>query len=377
MKKNTQNELLEEKIQMYKKDFEELNGEEKKLLAYRKIIELYKNGSLSGQNEKQLNSYDNVLAIIKAADYECGFIGPMFSNYKCKIAQKNREIYKESLISYNKVLNNYKDLSRELNINSSLELSHLFTYMLWNGYYSVTKEHTYKMQDILLIPGLLSFDAIKGQGVCLAYASLLHDYLKVCDKNSSILECKVLTGKKDVSWSYQSEIERNVENNISSRILNIILSPFIKILTNKLGDHAVTLIEENDKLFIYDPTNSYVLNIKNSDIATIINGKGDFKLKPFSALMVTSDMADMESIGVLEKLLFDSINPAFNKKEIISTFENIMELIQDNKKLLDDAYDNIHCELEFIEKQTNEFGDVREIARDKYKVKDKYKFFYK
>ena len=358
--KNTQNEVIEQRVKIYKEYFDGLNSEEKKLLAYKKIIESHKNNSLNNQDGETLNSYDEVLAIIKAADYECGFIGPMVSNYMCKITQKSREIYKESLISYDKVLKNYSDLSRKLNINSSLELSHLFTYMLWNGYYSVTKKHTYKMQDRLLIPGLFSFDAIKGQGVCLAYASLLHDYLTVCDKKSSVLECKVPTKKNSISFNYHPEIERNSKNNLSSRISNIIFSPFIKIVTNKVGNHAVTLIEENEKLFIYDPTNLYVLNITNSDIATIINGKGDFELKPFSTLIFTSDI---DSIEVLEKLIFNSITQSFNRKEVIFTYENIMELIQENIKLLDDAYDNIHCELEFIEKQTNEFGGMRKVLK--------------
>lgn len=369
MEKNTEKEIIEQKFEIYKEYFDGLNREEKKLLAYKKIIELYKN-----QDKKNLDSYDEIFAIIKAADYECSFFGPMIANYMCKLSQKSREIYKDSLVSYNKVLKNYQALANDLNITSSLELSHLFSYMLWNGYYSAQKKHSYKMQDRLLIPGIFSFDVIRGQGVCLSYSSLLHDYLTVCDKKSSVLEVNAPSRKKDVSFCYRPKIERNDENNLSSKIQSVAFSPFINLITNKIGNHSVTLIEENDKLFIYDSTNLCVLNITNSDMATIINGKGDFKLKPISTLIFTSNM---ESIKVLEKLLFDSINPAFNKKEIIFTFENITELIQDNKKLLDDAYDNIHCELEFIKKQTDEFGGMREIARDKYKVKDINKLFYK
>lgn len=76
-----------------------------------------------------------------------------------------KELYKESLICYNKILENYSILAQELNINNSLELSHLFAYMLWNGYYSVTKKHVYKLQERMMLPGMHSFDVIKGKEI--------------------------------------------------------------------------------------------------------------------------------------------------------------------------------------------------------------------
>ena len=49
-------------------------------------------------------------------------------------------------------------------------------------------------------------------------------------------------------------------------------------LTNKTGNHAVTLIGDSGKMFIYDPTNLYVLNVIDEATATIINGKGNFAI---------------------------------------------------------------------------------------------------
>jgi len=272
----------------------------------------------------------------------------------CDSDSKYKDLYMESLISYNKVLENYKLLSQELGIEDSLSLSHLFSYMLWNGYYSVSKTHSYKLQDRLLLPSMHSFDVIKGGGVCLAYAELLHNYLTVCDKKSSLLDCKCPTGKNDISCSYRPEIERSIKNSFSGKTLYQILVLLLRGLVNKTGNHSVTLIEEDDKLFIYDPTNLYVLNVVSENTASIINGSGNFQIKPFSTLIMKPDSDDNR---LFERLVSGiEIAPAFTRREIIFSFENIIELINNNINMLDDAYDNIHSELEIIDRQTDEIG---------------------
>lgn len=352
-------QLVAEKAEIYKKDFEGLSKKHQKLLAYRKIIELAQNNKSTEytlENSKDnvvLELNDEIKAIMEASDYNCGLIGPLVLNSMQNRAKDIKELYKKSLDSYTKVLENYKLLAKELNIHNSLELSHLFTYMLWNGYYSVNKTHCYKLKGRLLLSTMNSFDVIRGQGVCLAYAQLLHDYLTTCDKKSSLMTCKVPTRKKTVSCNYRPEIERTIENNFGSILSSKIGMIFFRWLINKIGNHAVTLAEENDKLFVYDPTNIFVLNVTGENKASIINGKGDFELKPFSSLIF---QPDSDPNKLFEKLLFDSIEPAFTRQEIIFSFENIMELLNNNIKLLDDAYDNIHSELEVINKQTNEIG---------------------
>lgn len=273
---------------------------------------------------------------------------------------KYKEIYKESLIHYNKILENYKKLAQDLRLNASLDLSHLFTYMLWNGYFSVTKEHFYKLQERLLLPGMYSFDVIKGRGVCLAYAELLHNYLSICGKYSSILTCKVPTEKNAVSCDYRPKIERHTKNSASSKISSTLMTFFLGGLINKLGNHAITLIEENENLYCYDPTNLYALNIQSSLTASIINGKGEFQIKPLMTV-ITNPHSDPNHL--YEKLLLGNIKPALTRKEFIFSFENIIELINNNINLLNDAYDNIHSDLEYINKQTEEIGDYHKALK--------------
>lgn len=374
MKKVKKHEIIEELTKKYKPEFKGMNEKQKKLLAYRKIIELKKdyksvqellkmmenNPMAALMLREDLNNKDKIIAIAKASDNS---IKPSEAKILYNVyntGEEYKKIYNSSLISYSKILENYKLLAQELNINSALDLSHLLTYMLWNGYYSVSKKHIYSLQKRLLLIGMHSFDVIKGHGVCLAYAELLHNYLTICEKKSSIINCKVPETKKNISRDYYPNIERNIKSNIPSNILNKILMPFSNLIESKVGNHVITLIEENNKLFIYDPTNLYVFNIVDENTASIITGNGNYYIKLFSTLMFNPNPDPNQ---LFETLLSNNVYPAFDKNEIIFSFENILELINNNISLMDDAYDNIHKELEVIDKQTNEIGENRKVLK--------------
>ena len=361
----------EKRMEELKQEFKDLTEEQKELLLYRKIIET---GKIE-DNSKGFNSFyynqginsDELLCLIKAADI--GFLKPLVVYVMRDYKLKYQEIYKESLICYNNVLKNYKKLAQELKINSSLDLSHLLTYMLWNGYFSVNKKHFYKLQERLLLPGMYSFDVIKGKGVCLAYAELLHNYLSTCGKDSSILNCKVPTKKNAISRDYCPKIERNIKINISSRVLSSFTTFFLGGLINKSGNHSITLIEEDGKMYAYDPTNLYALNIKDASTASIINGNGEFQIKPLMTIIIEPHC---DSKHLYEKLLSENVKPALSRKEFIFSFENLIEIINENISLLDDAYDNIHKDLEFIDKQTDEIGGSYKTFK-KIKKENNYK----
>ncbi len=364
---NVQSDKLEQKTEALKLEFKDLTKEQKELLLYRKIVEIGKKEYNSKENNNQDINLNELLVLIKAADI--GYLKPLIVYARHYHKLKCQEIYKESLICYNNILKNYKKLAQELKINSSLDLSHLLTYMLWNGYFSVSKEHYYKLQERLLLPGMYSFDVIKGKGVCLAYAELLHNYLSICQKDSSILICKVPKNKNAISCDYRPKIERNSENNISSKVFSCCLSIFLGGLINKIGNHAITLIEENEKMYAYDPTNLYALKIKDASTASMINGKGEFQIKPLMTFLADPNT---DPNHMYEKLLLGNVKSSLSREEFIFSFENILEIINNNISLLDDAYENIHGDLEFINRQTDEIGgnyrSLKKIKKENNKI---------
>ena len=67
---------------------------------------------------------------------------------KCYI----NNIYYEDLIEeYNMILKKTSKLAQELNLKNSLELSILFMFLLWDGYFSKNKKNKYNFIYILLI----------------------------------------------------------------------------------------------------------------------------------------------------------------------------------------------------------------------------------
>ncbi len=357
---------LNEREEELKQEFKDLSKEQRELLAYRKIAESEKLRGLSQSGENQKENLKEFQSLVKAADI--GFLKPLIVSAMSDYKSQFQDIYKESLVHYNHILENYGKLAKELKLDSSLDLSHLFTYMLWNGYFSVTKEHSYQLQNRLLLPGMFSFDVIKGRGVCLAYAELLNNYLSVCNKNSSVLCCQIPTGKDAISFDYRPEIKRNEDSNMSSKFFSSLMSLFLGGLSDKFGNHAITLVEEDGELYAYDPTNLFALNIEDSSTASIINGKGNFKLNPLATFITDPDT---DPNHIYEKLLLGNNEPALTRKEFIFSFENLIELANGNISLLDDAYANIYSDLVFIDKQTDEIGGyikaLRKIRNDSKK----------
>lgn len=338
-------------IEEYKKSFDGLSKEQT-LLFYYKILEILNLESEKMKDEDNFNEL--ITALSFALKDNIGIFKTICLGCNYKNAKKYEILYEKSLISYNKVLENYKKLAEELKISSSLELSHLFAYMLWNGYYSVDKKHFYNLKDRLTLPNLYSFDVIKGKGVCLAYAELLHNYLTVCQKESSLLLCKVPTQKNAIKINYCPEIEKHYAKiNLLNNLSFLFFMSFLKPCVNIVGNHAVTLIKDDNKMFIYDPTNLSVLKIIDEQTASIINGKGTFEIKPNQTMLLN---IKADPYHLFEKLSLDQTYQSYSRKEIIFTFEEIIELVKSNTNLLESAYDNIHPELEIISQQIDEIG---------------------
>lgn len=349
---------FEEKIEKYTIEFSGLTDKEKTFLAYRKIIELLETGEIKNIDEDEVD--DTFSAIVLASNHNISYFKIIFLQFYYNLMNKCKEEYKKSLVSYKKILDNYKKLAEELNINDSLELSHLFTYMLWNGYYSINKEYYYDATSRLMLPGMHSFDIIKGGGVCLAQSELLSNYLNVCEKESTLLLCNIPTKKNSIKINYHPNIKmqyRNEKlNNILFSLLSVPLNPISKVLCN----HAVALIKDNNRFYIYDPTNLLVLNVLNENSASIVNGTGIFDIKLLNTLPL---IVEPKHNQLLEQITFNHTTKNYSQEEVISSFEKIIELLKNNIKLLDDAYENIHSELELINNEIEKNDGIMKIMK--------------
>ena len=262
----------------------------------------------------------------------------IFSKVYKEKTQETENYFQDSEYYYNNILNKFKVLSKELKLANSLELSTLYTYLLWNGYFSKDKKFNYEIENRALIEGRFSYDIMNGNGVCLNFSDMLKDILNNCGyKSSTLLNRPINT--KELKNNYVIDIERNAKNpKPLTKVLPIILQPLVK----RMGNHAFNLIEENSKLYIYDATNLILLELNDKYIASLLVGKGEFSLKPYLSIAFNDEKS--------RKLLYllnetKEFSTPYTRKDYIITSENSMELFNSNKSLLDDYHEDINNDI--------------------------------
>lgn len=234
---------------------------------------------------------------------------------------------------YKNILLNTKELADELNLNNSLMAANLFTYLLWNGYFSKEKELKFQSHDRVLASGRYSQDIMSGIGVCLNFSDMLTDYINEFDYKAATL---INYLGKDMERSYTVDIERKLSK---PKLKNKLLTPLLKPLTRKIGNHAYTLINENNKFYIYDATNLIMGELKSKDEAILIPGKGTLKIKPYFSYYI--NLSD-KSVSALDSLHeYFNLESPYNKKDFIITWEECLDLFIKNTNLLDDFYNEI------------------------------------
>jgi len=215
-------------------------------------------------------------------------------------------------------------------MENSLELSILFSYLLWNGYLSKNKEYIFSSNDRKYIIGLFFTDIMDGRGVCLNNSEMLKDFLEVTGYNSSIMQSYY---NNTATRNYKIGI--NIRNDEPEE-----KSSMLKRFLKRDANHVFNLIEENDKLYIFDPTNLLLHKIINKYKSALINGKGDFKLYPYQSHMNCSSIKEVE---LLDKFITtDNYLSPFTRYDLISISQVNLEIIQNNISLLEDFFEEVH-----------------------------------
>lgn len=252
---------------------------------------------------------------------------------------KMKNFFEDSQYNYRNILNKFKILVKELKLTNSLEISILYTYLMWNGYFSKEKIFNYQIEKRALIEGMYSYDIMNGNGVCLNFSDMLKDILIECGYNSSILINKV-EKQKELKKFYIPEINRSVikSHNPIAEVLPLIFKPLI----NKMGNHAFNLIEENGKLYIYDSTNLCFLELTNPTSAILLAGKGKFKLTPYFSYLLNGEK-ERKSLDTL--CLTDNFSSPYDRKDYIITSEKCIDLFNKSESLLNDYHNDINSDI--------------------------------
>lgn len=260
----------------------------------------------------------------------------LLRKYRNKFIESKEE-YSDKEEYYNSILKKFSKLARELNLNNSLEVSNLYTYLLWNGYFSVTGKNEYSIKDRILKEGIFSYNIMEGNGVCLDQSELLKDFLIKCGYNASTI---INYSEKENKYEKFKFVSRNCnKEKVKFNLLN-------QIIENIIGNHAFTLIEEKDKLYIYDPTNISISKLEDKNNSSIITGKGSSILK--------TNLSYLLNITSKSTIALDCLNytkdfsSPYSKQDFSNCVKDCLENFEDNKKIIEDARDDAYNDIKEI-----------------------------
>jgi len=246
--------------------------------------------------------------------------------------QSNVTKLESSMYHYNEILRIYADLAKQMKLDNSLEICIFFTYLLWNGYFSVTKENFYNSNNLASINGAYGFDIMTGKGVCLNFSTMLRDFLIACGYSAANLLNIADSTKK---MNYSLPIKRKYVKSKSTNKDNF-YSFVNKIKIRKYGNHVFTLIKEGKYVYAYDPTNLLLLNIKNINMAKLVNGTGNFKLKPYIS---KGNNLPKESSKLLNRFYnMSRFENPYSEEYFKQLADDLIKHLDINKKHLDNCY---------------------------------------
>lgn len=297
-------------------------------------------------------------------------------NFECKILKflaldkvQKEQIQKDKIESithnlekYKKILMMTKILSDELKLKNSLEAANLYTYLLWNGYFSKEQSLRYQNAGKMCIPGMYSQDIMNGIGTCLNFADMLTDFLNEFEFSCATM---ITNPDKNFKYGYDVNIDRrgtktSVINKNKSHKSIFQNNTFRKFV----GKHAFNLIKENNKFYIYDSTNLTAFNINDKKNAVAISGSGCSYLKPYTSYGYNFTDKSINTLYDFDKTKIFDI--AYNEQNFIDSWEKCFELLSDNKKLLIDFYSQIKEDIIKISKTNDRcYLDIQDVIREK------------
>jgi len=262
-----------------------------------------------------------------------------YYNKKSKKEMKNNsDLYNE----YIKILKKTTTLAKELKLQNSLEFSVLYTYLLWNGYFSKYKHLKFKSEDRKSIIGMYPLDIMSGIGVCINFSTMLRDFL-----NESGFNCASIVNvyNHNIHPTYLPNIERHI---CDTKISTDILRKFSKIISLPCtkGNHIFNLIKEEEKFYIYDPSNLLLLQVESIYDCKLINGIGKIKLNPYYSYSFNYFKNETKVLNSFIKS--DSYVSPYNKDTYQSTTRNCIYNFKNNESLLSDYYDSAKENIDYI-----------------------------
>ena len=237
----------------------------------------------------------------------------------------------KGVLNYNKIVENFSDFLDEQGITDPQHIYEYYNYAMWNGYFSKDHELKYSVDRKIYIdnPGI---SIMSGNAVCLNYADMLSLIFKEMGFNSYMAMCHVDSDNVSIERiRTDKNIVRKINPGSSEALDRLFKNFFINGITKIFGNHAITCVENDGEIYIFDPTNLVYLNKTGINDINIVNGTGKFDLRYFSSLLY-------DNMNIF-KLIPSTNNKDYNleivdKEEIKVNIEALEKFYNENEEYI-------------------------------------------
>lgn len=260
-----------------------------------------------------------------------------------KALSKNKNITSEYY--YYNIIKKTKELLREINLLSPVEISVIYEYLLWNGYFSKEKNLVYSVSNRKNLFGILGADIMRGKSVCLNNASMLTDLLNECDIEAYSIGC-MARSFKNTKLEYQPDIKRNIVN---SSIKDMITQQIVHMLHfDKIGNHAVTCFKNGETYSVCDPTSLAFLNFNDMRKMKYVGSNLEIIFKPW-IMIILNDINNYDKfLEILITLYLNSNLELLKVDDIRNTSEKVLDFCKSNASLLNDFHSEIYKDIDGV-----------------------------
>ena len=230
---------------------------------------------------------------------------------------------------HNNIVLSISKLIKELNLDNIHAQFYAYCYLLWNGYFSIDKKYFYNNVDIKDEDNTIFL----GRGCCRHNSKLLEEvFEKLNYLYKEDLNNKNLVSKEIGVRLFDSKLDSIINVNI-----NIEKNKNVEDYKKNEFDHSVTLVKDNESLFLLDPTILTECEILNNGKLYCINGEYKINRK-----LLKQVYNHLYSSYKLNKI------PTINRELILHTYYETSKICKDNLKLFNDFFDDNHIKYEKV-----------------------------
>lgn len=265
-------------------------------------------------------------------------IGEDYNERKKEVIQ----LFSNEVEKYDNIIKITAEFIKEVGLQDNYTSYYtIFSYLLWNGFFSKDMKYIYNNNDLLDLKGFEGLNVISGKGNCRSISNILNSISQQLGFDTHFLINSYRTNYRN----YILDIERNDEYGLilPSKLHDVSYDMTI----DSVGNHASILINQNGNFYVYDCTNLSVYKVDETLIANLYNGVGECHIKPWGFIRY-ENMKQLDILKLLHSINSQNQYSFMSHLEIREIMDESLNICKKSKSLILDFHSQIQNNIETI-----------------------------